>query len=77
LDCNRRHLTHYKTPTRPDGDNGKSRLGGKNVLDQYDIKFWQVCWWLDLQNSKRAPAIQELPCVRYTEQRAGIHLTFL
>jgi hypothetical protein len=22
-------------------------------------------------------AIQELPCVRYTEQRAGIHLTFL
>jgi hypothetical protein len=26
---------------------------------------------------KPRPAIQELPCVRYTEQRAGIHLTFL
>ena len=62
---------------RPDGDNGKSRLRGKNVPDQYDIQYWQGCWWLDLQNSKRAPAIQEVPRMRYTEQRAAGHLTFL
>lgn len=43
------------------------------MLDQYDIQFWQVCRWLDLQNSKRSPAIQELPCVIPRSAPASIY----